>query len=117
MRTLRESSAFTAELFDVFDHFQVDHYLHAFGLGVNSKHRGKGIAVELLKARVTLLKALGLNVTATIFSTLSSQKAAVKAGYEETFAISYKDVQQKFPHFDFSKATGTHCKTFVMKVV
>lgn len=116
MKILRESSAFTSKLYDVFDHFPVDHYLHAYGLGVKDDQRGKGIAVKLLQARVPLLKALGVSVTFTTFSTLSSQKAAIKAGYTEVFSISYEEVQKNFPHFDFSKATGTHCKNFVLEV-
>jgi hypothetical protein len=72
--------------------------------------------VELLKARKPLLKLLNLSVTATSFSTLSSQKAARKAGYDELFAISYEELQVKFPHYDFSKATGTHSKVFGLQI-
>lgn len=113
---LRESSAFTTQKFDIFEHFPIDRYLHAYGLGVVSEHRGKGIAVELLKARVPLLKSIGLNLTATVFSTISSQKSAIKAGYQEVFSISYEDIQPHFPHFDFSNASGSHCKTFVLEL-
>lgn len=106
----------TAALFDVFDFLKCETFLDAFGLGVKRNFRGRGIAVELLKARVPLLKSLGLNLTVTTFSTLSSQKAAEKAGFKEIFAVSYKELQQKLPHFDFSKATGTHSKTYVMTI-
>lgn len=111
LRILRETNHF-----DIFEHFPVDQYLHAYGLGVVSSHRGKGIAVELLKARTALLKQLDLSLTATVFSTISSQKSAIKAGYREVFSISYEELQLKLPHFDFSKSSGTHCKTFVLEV-
>jgi GNAT superfamily N-acetyltransferase len=116
LKILRESSAFTSQLYDVFEHFQVDHYLHAYGLGVKSNYRGQGIAVELLSARVFLLKVLDLSVTFTTFSTLSSQKSAEKAGFKEVFSISYEELQKVFPHFDFSEASGSHCKSFVLEV-
>lgn len=116
LRALGESRKYTTKLFNIFEDYQVDHYLHAFGLGVEVEHRGKGIAVELLKARIPLLKVLGLSVTATVFSTLSSQKAAVKAGYKETYAISYEQLRRMFTNFDFSEFTGTHCKDFVLQI-
>lgn len=90
--------------------------MHAYGLGVKKEYRGRGIAVEILKAREPLLKALGVEVTMTIFSTISSQKAAEKAEYQEVYSVSYEEAQIHFPDYDFSKATGTHCKTFVMRV-
>lgn len=116
LKILRESRDFTSSLYDIFEHYPVDQYLDAFGLGVISEYRRKGIAVELLKARIPLMKALGLSLTATAFSTISSQKAASKAGFIEVFAISYEELQMKFPHYDFSEATGTHSKTFVLQI-
>lgn len=111
-----ESRKYTTKLFNVFNDYKVNHYLHAFGLGVTVEHRGKGIAVELLKARIPLMRTLGLSVTATVFSTLSSQKAAVKAGYKETYSISYDQLRNMLTNFDFSMATGTHCKDFVLQI-
>lgn len=113
---LRESRNYTESLYDVFKKYPIDNFLDAFGLGVKSEYRGNGIAVELLKARIPLLKALGLKLTMTSFSTLSSQKAAVKAGFTETFAISYEELQIKFPHYDFSKATGSHSRIFILEI-
>lgn len=114
-RRWRESSAYTSKLYDVFEHYpNLQHYLHAYGLVVKAEYRGKGIAVELLMSRVSLLRALNLTTSSTVFSTLSGQKAAIKAGYREVFAISYKELQIEFPDFDFSQTDGTHCKTFIL---
>lgn len=74
--------------FNVFQHYKVDEYLIAYGLCVDTDFRGRGIATEMLKARVPVLKALGLKVTATAFTGIGSQKAAEKAGYEENFVIT-----------------------------
>jgi GNAT superfamily N-acetyltransferase len=110
---LRMTSKFTSSLFDVFEHYQIDHFLNANGLGVHQKYRGRGIAVELLKARVPLMKAIGLTVTSTVFSTLGSQIAARKAGFDESASISYAEIQKRFPQYDFSFTHATHhCKTF-----
>lgn len=117
LKILRESSDFTTKLYDVFEHHPVDRYLHAFGLGVKPEYRGNEIAVKLLEARAPLMQALGLTLTFTVFSTLSSQKAAAKAGYFEVFRISYVEVQEKFPHFDFSKAGAEFCKSFTLKAL
>lgn len=112
----RASSQFTDKLEDSFETFQVDHILSAFGLGVKAEYRGRGIAVELLLSRIPLMKINGLSITLTCFSTFSSQRAAEKAGYTEISSISYDELQSKLPDFDFSRATGTHCKNFVLQV-
>lgn len=54
---------------------------------VNRNFRGLGIATEMLKARIPLLKAIGLSVTSTVFSVIGSQKAAKNAGFIEDFVI------------------------------
>lgn len=74
--------------FDVFDKFNVTEYLTALGLCVHPTYTGRGIATEMLKARVPLLKALGLKTTSTSFTGVGSQIAARKAGYQENFVIS-----------------------------
>lgn len=80
--------AHAQQQFNVFRHYNVNEYLIAYGLCVNTMYCGRGIATEMLKARGPLLKALGLKVTTTAFTGIGSQKAAVKAGYEENFVIS-----------------------------
>lgn len=74
--------------FDVFQHYNVNDYLIAYGLCVDTAYRARGIATEMLKARGPLLKALGLKVTTTAFTGIGSQKAALKAGYEENFIMT-----------------------------
>lgn len=100
----------------MFSHYNVEHYLSGIGLCVNSDYRGRGIATELLKARVPFMKALSLQVTSTLFTTLGSQKAAKSAGYEEMSATSYEEVQANFPETDFSSANTSHCLTCALKI-
>jgi GNAT superfamily N-acetyltransferase len=79
------------EQFNVFQRYNVEEYLIAYGLCVDTSYRGCGVATEMLKARAPMLKALGLTVTTTAFTGVGSQKAAEKAGYEENFVITWAD--------------------------
>lgn len=88
----------------------------AYGLCINPEYRGRGIATEMLKARVPILKALGLTVTSTAFTGIASQIAAKKAGYEDVCVISYADIEKKFPAFDFSKSITKYFKTMLLKI-
>lgn len=78
---------YAASQFDPFEHFGVDEYLIAYGLCVDPAYRGRGIATEILRARLSLLKALELKVTASAFTGPGSQRAAFKCGYKDNFVI------------------------------
>jgi GNAT superfamily N-acetyltransferase len=84
---LNELVKYSFSQFDPCEEYNVDFYLNGFGLCTKSEYRGRNIAKELLLARAPFLKALGLTVTATFFSGIGSQKAAVKAGYTEVFSM------------------------------
>lgn len=107
---------YTTKQFNVFESYSVDKYLTAYGLCVNPEYRGRGIATEILKARVPIMKALGLQVTSTSFTGIGSQTAAKKAGYEERFVMSYADLQKIYPRFDFSRSVTKDFKTMVLKL-
>ncbi|XP_053692410.1 uncharacterized protein LOC128740864 [Sabethes cyaneus] len=66
--------------------------LVAYGLSVNKRYRRRGIATEILKARVPMCKALGIKLAAHSFSAPGSQRAAAKAGYRTDFEITYDDL-------------------------
>ncbi|XP_060809045.1 uncharacterized protein LOC106131004 [Amyelois transitella] len=80
---------------DVFSKYGVDKYLTAYGLVVDPKWRGCKIGKEILEARIPLCKALGIKVTATVFTAAASQAVAKKAGFEDLFEISYEDLAKK----------------------
>ncbi|CRK88579.1 CLUMA_CG002402, isoform A [Clunio marinus] len=107
---IMEPMIFYSKMFDVFSNYKVDEYLTAYGLCVNPEYRGRGIATEILKARIPYMKALGLRVTSTAFTGIGSQTAAKKAGFKETFSITYADIEKKFPKFDFSKCESKYFK-------
>lgn len=87
---------------DVFGKYGVDSYLSAYGMCVDRRYRNRGIATEMLKARCPILEMLGLKVTATIFTVHGTQKAALKAGWEDVHVRSYAEINKQYPEFDFS---------------
>ncbi|CAH2075355.1 unnamed protein product, partial [Iphiclides podalirius] len=91
LRMFSEATKFT----EIYDKYNVTNYLMGAGLSVAPAYRGLGIAVELLKARKTLAKELGFRVTGGIFTSVSSQKSAEKAGMECLFKISYKQFGER----------------------
>lgn len=115
-KRMRESFAFINKFYDVHDHNNVLDFLYDHGLAVKTEFRGRGIATALLKARVAFMKAHELTVTASILSTLASQKAALKLGYQENFSINYSTLQERFEDFDFSSANCDDCKILSLKI-
>lgn len=75
-----------------------------------------GIATEILKARAPLMRAIGLEVTSSFFTTIGGQKSAKAAGYEENLAIPFEEMQEKFPTLDFVKFFKTNCEVLSLKV-
>lgn len=101
---------------DAFSKYGVNEYLTDYGLVTNKNYRNRGIATEFLKARVSILKALNLLATSTIFTVIGSQKAAIKANYDEVFAIKWEDVGKNFEDFDFTKSNAEYCKLLDFKI-
>lgn len=107
---------FIDEQFDPCKFFQVETCLTSYALCVHPSYRGFGIATEMLKARVEMLKAFDLKVTSTMFTTLGSQIAAERANFDESWSMKYDEITEKFPSFDFSKASSKNLKKFSMKI-
>lgn len=103
--------------FDIFENFHVTKYLTSYALLVHPNYRNRGIATEILKARVPFMKQLGIKVSATMFSSIGSQIAASKAGFEDKFVIGYDELQMKFPAFDFSAISSKFYKKMSLTVV
>lgn len=115
-RRRKQAFAFINGQFNVFDHYNVIDYLYAHGLAVKTEYRGRGIATELLKARVPFMKAHDLTVTASLFTTSGSQKAATTIGFCEDFSISYEKMQKYFDDLDFSLVDTPDCKLLTLKI-
>lgn len=74
--------------FDPFEHYNVDKYMIAYGLSVNTKYRGRRIGEYILRARVPLAKAIGVSLTSGGFSAIASQKLALRAGFECNYEMT-----------------------------
>lgn len=82
----------------------------------SKNYRKRGIATEFYKARIPLLKALNLTVTTTVCTVIGSQKAAIKANYNEVFSIKWIDVGETFQGFNFAKSNAEYCKILDYKI-
>ncbi|XP_070498830.1 uncharacterized protein [Chironomus tepperi] len=107
---------YTSEVSDIYSAYNVNQYLTAYGLCVNRKYRGQGIATEMLKARIPYLKKMGLSVTSTAFTAIGSQVAAKKAGYIDFYVKSYEEIKDIDPRFDF-RNNSTSTKDFKIMVI
>lgn len=115
-QNLYDAKKFIEEAFNIMDDYDVDRYMFTAGLCVHKKHRCKGIATEILKARAPLMKAIGVNVTASIFSTIGAQNAASSAGFTHHFSIQYEDLEKLFSGMNFTHAYGNSCKLSAFKL-
>lgn len=84
----------------------VDNILIAYGLSVSKNYRQRGIAAEILRARVPLCKALEIPLTSTVFTAVGSQKPAERVGFKVDFEINYDDLAEYNKEFTF-KNMGT----------
>ncbi|ETN67111.1 retinol-binding protein [Anopheles darlingi] len=78
---------YMSEVVNLYERYGVDMYLTAYGLSVNTRFRGLGIATEILKARIPICRAFGVKLTSTNFTAVGSQKAAAKAGFKTDFEM------------------------------
>uniref|UniRef100_A0A336LW64 CSON004142 protein n=1 Tax=Culicoides sonorensis TaxID=179676 RepID=A0A336LW64_CULSO len=99
---------------DPFEKYNVDKYLTALGLSVDTKYRGRGIATEILKARVPLCKAMNIPLTTTVFTGDASQKCAIKAGFQFDAEVEYAELCRL--GYDFSRAKPKSLKTMSLVI-
>lgn len=88
MKELIGGFVYISSLVNIYEDFQVDSYLTAYGLNVSRKYRGRGIAAEILKARIPFCHAFGIKITGTLFTSSLAQKSASKVGFKEHFGIT-----------------------------
>ncbi|KAG5684337.1 hypothetical protein PVAND_013572 [Polypedilum vanderplanki] len=116
VRDVFEAVGYSYNEANIFEKYNCDRFLGAYGLVVNKNYRGRGIATEIIKARIPLMKEIGLNVTATAFSVFGSQQAAKNAGFEDVYVISYEDFKKIEPRFTFTKTNERIYKVMAMKI-
>uniref|UniRef100_A0A182LT41 N-acetyltransferase domain-containing protein n=1 Tax=Anopheles culicifacies TaxID=139723 RepID=A0A182LT41_9DIPT len=82
MQKLVAVNEYMTDTVNLFERYGVDKYLTAYGLSVNNRYRGRGIATEILKARRPICQAFGLRLTSTNFTAIGSQIPAAKIGFQ-----------------------------------
>ncbi|KAK9512679.1 hypothetical protein O3M35_001052 [Rhynocoris fuscipes] len=80
---------------NIFEKYDIDKYLTAYGLAVHSNYHGYQIGYRLLQCRQPLCEALGVKATGTVFTAKVSQHIASKAGFELLAEQIYKSYLYK----------------------
>lgn len=89
--------------FDLFEKYTfADHILIAYGLSVNKKYRRRGVATEILRARIPLCRSLQIPLTSTVFTASGSQRPAEKIGFKVDYEISYEELNKFSSEFNFT---------------
>lgn len=88
----------------------------AAGLYVDKKFRNRGIAVEMLRARHGVGKAIGIQVSSNVFSSLGAQKAAAKVGFEESFSIKYDEIPKLYADGHYPNIKDEYMKIMSKKL-
>lgn len=88
--------------FNLFDRYKfANSILIAYGLSVSKAFRRRGIATEILRARIPLCIAMNIPVTSTVFTATGSQKPAGKIGFKVDFEIDYDELAKTHEEFNF----------------
>ena len=61
--------------------------MNSYGLSVGKKYQGRGIATRILKARIPLGKAIGVDLSHSLFAAIGSQIPAERVGFELNYVI------------------------------
>ncbi|XP_049533481.1 uncharacterized protein LOC125949991 [Anopheles darlingi] len=101
---------YMSEVVNLYERYGVDMYLTAYGLSVNTRFRGLGIATEILKARVPICRAFGVKLTSTNFTAIGSQKAAAKAGFKTDLEMPYNEFVKVNPIYTLDGIKGKSLK-------
>ena len=97
--------------FNLFERYKfASSILIAYGLSVSKDYRRRGIATEILRARIPLCRALQIPVTSTVFTAIGSQKPAEKIGFKVDFEIEYKDLADFHDEFIFENLETSSLK-------
>ncbi|XP_058823556.1 uncharacterized protein LOC131684572 [Topomyia yanbarensis] len=110
------TNRYMTEQFKVCEQYGVDWYLNAYGLAINRCYRGRGIATEILRARVPICQTFGIKVTTTIFTSLGSQLAAAKVGFNVNFEMTYDDFAKMGPRYSYAGIQSKSSKLMSLKI-
>ncbi|KAJ8687509.1 hypothetical protein QAD02_023303 [Eretmocerus hayati] len=84
-----------SEQADVRNIYGVDRYISALGLSIVPAYRGQKLGVHLLKIRDDIGKKYDIPATSTIFSAVTSQTQAERAGFEVALEKNYSEFKDE----------------------
>lgn len=102
--------------FNLFQHYDVDEVLIAYGLSVSSHYRRRGIATEILRARIPLCKTLKIPLTSTVFTAVGSQKPARSIGFQVDFETPYEELAKLHDELDLSNIETSQLILMSLKI-
>ncbi|XP_058839032.1 uncharacterized protein LOC131694575 [Topomyia yanbarensis] len=96
VQTFVDCTNYMTQKANLFERYpQMDQFLSAWGLSVHPEFRGCGLSTEILRARIPLCRAMGLRLSATVFSHAGSQIPAAKVGFRDVVVERFADLAAK----------------------
>lgn len=103
--------------FNLFNKYKfADKILIAYGLAVSKDHRQRGIATEILRARIPLCRAMKIPLTSTVFTAIGSQKPAEKIGFQVDYEITYEKLSNIHEEFNLENLDTSSLKLMSLAI-
>ncbi|XP_031616759.1 uncharacterized protein LOC116336780 [Contarinia nasturtii] len=105
--------------FDVFSTYNVDYYLTSDGIIVHPDYRGRKIGEKMLRAREAICRKHSIEVTSSVFSSISSNIIAERAGFKHVDrSVSWDDFRRNNPESVFAdiKDSCITCRLLKFKI-
>lgn len=100
---------------DIFNRFNVDIFLLGYAFCIRNDFVGKGIRYEMLAGLERVLNALNINIMVIATGDESTQRAAIYAGFEEVYSVSFKHIEEMI-NFDLKSAPSNDFKILALGV-
>lgn len=117
MQILDDMHLMGAKEANVFERYGVNEYAALLVSSTHPKFRNQGLATEMYKRTLTLLKAEGVKVVKSTFTSPYSRAAVKRLGFEELCRVNWRDVKDKEGNFvfDHSQLTDEHYGAVMVK--
>lgn len=104
---LSDMTAMGAKVANIYERYGVTEYAGFLVASTHPKFRKQGLATEMYKRSLVLLKAEGLKIVKSTFTSPFSRAAVRRLGFEEICRVDWKDVKDKEGNFVFDHSQLT----------